>query len=112
MGRAVGLEFVAGPHVIPIRNTDWDDLGFGKGAAKNIAEYVTREKLVEKHEVEQWVAELEESGRNGTFFFNINRYVYVGVKSNEQNAKEENLSKRSRLGEVDPLADGKRQQMD
>lgn len=90
MLRAAGLQFAARQqHVIPITNVAWDDQGFGKGAASNITKYVTEQGLIDKQEVQQWVAELEESARSGTFFFNINRYVFVGTRSTEEEASRE-----------------------
>eukprot|EP00931_Biecheleriopsis_adriatica_P084961 TRINITY_DN59088_c0_g1_i1.p1 TRINITY_DN59088_c0_g1~~TRINITY_DN59088_c0_g1_i1.p1 ORF type:complete len:215 (-),score=22.72 TRINITY_DN59088_c0_g1_i1:33-644(-) len=93
--RSVGLQFAGGPHAIPITNIVWDDAGFGKGAAANIVKYVTDQGLIEDKDAKRWMAELEESGRKGTFFFNINRYVFVGVKGNMQSASDQS-NKRQR----------------
>ncbi|CAJ1356406.1 unnamed protein product [Effrenium voratum] len=79
LGR-VGLEFADGPHVIPITNTAWDGVGIAKSAAGSIVKYVTEQGLIEKNDTERWLSGLEESGRSGTFFFNLNRYVFAGVK--------------------------------
>lgn len=98
--RSVGLKFVEGPHVIPITNTVWDDVGFAKGGSANIVKYVTEQGLIEKKDADQWVSELEESGRNGSFFFNINRYVFVGMKGSDQgkaNDGNEAARKRQRV---------------
>ena len=78
--RASGFEFTTGPDVIAITNTEWDDLGFGKGAATNAVKYVIEHGLVEAQEAQQWLVELEECGQNGTFFLSINRYVFLAVK--------------------------------
>mmetsp|Transcript_4058 Transcript_4058/g.9952 ORF Transcript_4058/g.9952 Transcript_4058/m.9952 type:complete len:276 (+) Transcript_4058:62-889(+) len=91
--RTVGLEFAKGPHVIPLTNVVWDDVGFAKGAAANVTKYVTEQGLIEKSDAEQWVAELEESARNGTFFFNINRYVFTGIKSKDKGGSDESCKR-------------------
>ena len=49
--RRVGLEFSDGPHVIPITNTVWDEVGFAKGGSANIVKYVTEQGLIEKNDV-------------------------------------------------------------
>ena len=78
--RDAGLQVTQEPRVIPITNTEFDDKGFGKGAATMAADYVVAQGLVEEHEAQRWIAELQESCKKGTFFFNINRYVFEGVK--------------------------------
>lgn len=91
--RTVGLEFAHDPIVIPITNTIWDDVGFAKGGSANIVKYVTEQGLVEKDDAERWLSELEESGRNGTFFFNLNRYVFVGMKSKGNDGSAESCKR-------------------
>ncbi|CAJ1387577.1 unnamed protein product [Effrenium voratum] len=94
LGR-VGLEFADGPHVIPITNIAWDEVGFAKGASANIVKYVTEQSLIEKNDTERWLSELEDAGRNGTFFFNLNRYVFAGIKKGKGLAG--GASKRQRM---------------
>ena len=78
--RAAGLDCSAAPEVIAITNTEWDEAGFGKGAASNAVKYVTEQGLVDAEDTQRWITELEDSAKNGEFFFNINRYVFEGRK--------------------------------
>lgn len=67
-------------HVIPIVGTSWK-ASWGRLVAPVIAQFVLKHELVEKDVVAEWLADLWSRADENTFFFNINRYVFVASKT-------------------------------
>ena len=76
---AAGFTYT-GTHAIPIINTEWTDDNWGTGAVARVAEYVQGHGLLPAAEVQRWVQDVERHGKAGSFFFCLNRYVYLATK--------------------------------
>ena len=63
--------------VIPMFNPEYHDNTFGKGMLKMMASFAVGRRGVTQAEADGWLAELEELGREGNFFFSLNRYLFV-----------------------------------
>jgi ubiquinone/menaquinone biosynthesis C-methylase UbiE len=68
--------------VIPMFNPEYHDNTYAKGALSIIASFVVGRKGVTKSEADAWLAELAELGKQGKFFFSINRYLFLAEKPN------------------------------
>jgi hypothetical protein len=63
-------------------NPEYHDNTYAKGALSIIASFVVGRKGVTKSEADAWLAELAELGKQGKFFFSINRYLFLAEKPN------------------------------
>jgi len=67
--------------VIPMFNPEYHDNTYGKRALAIIASFVVGRKGVSQDEANAWLAEFSELAKQGRFFFNLNRYLFVADKS-------------------------------
>ena len=74
--RAAGLS-VRRREVIPMFNPEYHDNTYGKGLLAHMASFAVGRRGVTREDSEAWLAELEELGRDGDFFFSLNRYLFV-----------------------------------
>lgn len=65
---------------IPMFNPEFEDNTFGKGMLTMIASFAPGRKGVTQSEADAWFAEFAALGREGKFFFSINRYLFVADK--------------------------------
>jgi arsenite methyltransferase len=78
--RAAGFR-VRQRRVIPIFNPDYHANAYSHGMIEIIAAFVVGRKGVTREEAEAWAAEFAELGRQGRYFFSLNRYLFVADKS-------------------------------
>jgi arsenite methyltransferase len=65
---------------IPMFNPEFEDNTFGKGMLTMIASFAPGRKGVTQSEADAWFAEFAALGKEGKFFFSINRYLFVADK--------------------------------
>lgn len=70
--------------VYSILNPDYKPGCYSFGMIGIIAPFVIRFCNLPKEEVKAWAAELEDLGREGEYFFSLNRYLFVCKKIKEQ----------------------------
>lgn len=67
--------------VIPLLNPHFQPNTFSYGMIRLIASFVAGRQGVTREEAEAWAAEFEDLGARGEYFFSLNRYMFVAVKS-------------------------------
>ena len=77
--RAAGFSVTA-VEAYPILNTRYDPEAFSQGLSRLIADFVVQIGF-DRHEVDDWLADLAETHRRGEYFFSINRYFFSVVKT-------------------------------
>jgi arsenite methyltransferase len=65
---------------IPIFNPEYRENAFAKHIPAMMASFVVGRKGVSQEEADAWLAEFAELGKQGKFFFSLNRYVFVAEK--------------------------------
>ena len=65
---------------IPMFNPEFEDNTFGKGMLSMMASFAPGRKGVTQSEADAWFAEFAALGKEGKFFFSINRYLFVADK--------------------------------
>jgi arsenite methyltransferase len=65
---------------IPMFNPEFEDNTFGKGMLTLMASFAPGRKGVSQSEADAWFAEFAALGKEGKFFFSINRYLFVADK--------------------------------
>jgi arsenite methyltransferase len=63
--------------VIPMFNPEYHDNTYAKRALGIMASFAPGRKGVTKSEADAWLAEFAELGKQGKFFFSINRYLFL-----------------------------------
>jgi hypothetical protein len=63
--------------VIPMFNPEYHDNTFAKRALGLMASFAVGRRGVSQEEANAWLAEFAELGRQGRFFFSLNRYLFV-----------------------------------
>lgn len=76
MMKQAGLRFKE-TRAVPIVGTSWDT-SWGSMVAVVIADYVHRRGLLHEKDTNGWLDDMKKRADEGEFFFNINRYVYLG----------------------------------
>jgi ubiquinone/menaquinone biosynthesis C-methylase UbiE len=66
--------------VIPMFNPEYQENTYAKQLLDLMASFAVGRQNLSKEEVEAWLAEFEELGRQGSFFFSLNRYLFVADK--------------------------------
>ena len=66
--------------VIPMFNPEYRENTYGKGLLGIMAAFAAGRKGVSQEEANSWIAEFSELGRQGKFFFSLNRYFFVAYK--------------------------------
>jgi arsenite methyltransferase len=66
--------------VIPMFNPEYQENTFAKGALTIMASFAVGRKGVSQEEANAWLAEFDELGKQGEFFFSLNRYLFVADK--------------------------------
>src|SRR5262245_54468326 len=67
--------------VIPMFNPEYHDNTYAKRTLDIIASFVVGRRGVSQDEANAWIAEFTELGKQGKFFFSLNRYLFVADKS-------------------------------
>jgi arsenite methyltransferase len=65
---------------IPMFNPEFEDNTFAKGMLALMASFAPGRKGVSQSEADAWFAEFAALGKEGKFFFSINRYLFVADK--------------------------------
>lgn len=63
--------------VIPMFNPEYHDNTFAKGALGIMASFAVGRRGVSQEEANAWLAEFNELGEQGEFFFSLNRYLFI-----------------------------------
>jgi ubiquinone/menaquinone biosynthesis C-methylase UbiE len=66
--------------VIPMFNPEYEQNSYGKRLLDLMASFAVGRQNLSKDEVEAWLAEFAELGRQARFFFSLNRYLFVADK--------------------------------
>jgi arsenite methyltransferase len=66
--------------VIPMFNPEYQENTFAKGALGIMASFAVGRKGVSQEEASAWLAEFADLGKQGEFFFSLNRYLFVADK--------------------------------
>jgi arsenite methyltransferase len=66
--------------VIPMFNPEYQENTFAKGALSIMASFAVGRKGVSQEEANAWLAEFADLGKQGEFFFSLNRYLFVADK--------------------------------
>jgi len=66
--------------VIPMFNPEYHQNTYGRGLLSIIASFVVGRENVSQEEAGAWLAEFAELGKQGKFFFSLNRYLFVAEK--------------------------------
>jgi arsenite methyltransferase len=64
------------PTVYTLVNTEWSPNLYANRVAHMMIDWLTRESLVPREELERWKADLNAQHSRGAFFYSINRYIY------------------------------------
>ena len=67
---------------IPMFNPEYHDDTYGTGLLGIISSFAVGRRGVTQEEADAWLAEFSELGRQGRFFFSLNRYLFVADKPN------------------------------
>jgi len=67
---------------IPMFNPEFEDNTYGKGMLAMMASFAVGRHSVSQSEADAWFAEFEALGKEGSFFFSLNRYLFVADKRN------------------------------
>lgn len=67
--------------VIPMFNPEYHGNAYSYGMIGIIAAFVAGRKGVTKEEADDWAAEFAELGKQGKYFFSLNRYLFLAVKA-------------------------------
>ena len=66
--------------VIPMFNPEYQQNTYGKHLLDLMASFAVGRQNLSNEEVEAWLTEFAELGREGMFFFSLNRYLFVADK--------------------------------
>jgi arsenite methyltransferase len=66
--------------VIPMFNPEYHENTYGKGLLNIMASFAVGRKSFSQEEADAWLAEFAELGKQGKFFFSLNRYLFVAEK--------------------------------
>jgi len=66
--------------VIPMFNPEYHDNTYGKRVLDMMASFAVGRKGVSREEANAWLAEFAKLGKQGKFFFSLNRYLFVADK--------------------------------
>ena len=61
-------------------NPEYQENTYGKRLLDLMASFAVGRQNLSKEEVKAWLAEFADLGRQGTFFFSLNRYLFVADK--------------------------------
>lgn len=71
---------------IPLFNPDYDPNSYSYGLIRLIVAFVPGRRGVTKEEVEAWAEDLRRLGREGLYFFSLNRYQFLVIKPGSTNS--------------------------
>ena len=66
--------------VVPMFNPEYHENTFAKGVLSIMASFAVGRKDVSQDEANAWLAEFADLGKQGEFFFSLNRYLFVADK--------------------------------
>ena len=65
---------------IPMFNPEFEDNTYGKGLLAMMSSFAVGRNGVTQSEADAWFAEFAELNKEGSFFFSLNRYMFVADK--------------------------------
>jgi len=65
---------------IPMFNPEFDDNTYAKGMLAMMASFAVGRNAVSQSEADAWFGEFAALGKEGNFFFSLNRYLFVADK--------------------------------
>lgn len=66
--------------IIPILNNEFSENTYSNGLIDLIIPFVVATGKITKVEAEAWAKDLRERGREGEYFFSLNRYFFLAKK--------------------------------
>ncbi len=66
--------------VVVVFNPDYDPNTYSLRNAQIMAEFVVGRQDITRPDVDAWMTDLEQLGRAGCYFFNLNRYLFLAAK--------------------------------
>jgi arsenite methyltransferase len=66
--------------IIPLFNPEFGENTFSNRMVNLIGPFVTGRQGVTAEDVSEWAQDLRQRGREGKYFFSLNRYVFMGLK--------------------------------
>jgi arsenite methyltransferase len=67
--------------IIPIFNPEFDPNTYSVGLMRTIVDFTPGKRGVTREEVEAWAEDLRRLGEEGSYFFSLNRYLFLAIKS-------------------------------
>lgn len=67
--------------IIPLFNPKFAEDSFSNRVIDLIGSFVRGRQGLQAHEVDEWARNLRQSGKQGDYFFSLNRYVFIAAKS-------------------------------
>jgi len=67
--------------VIPLFNPEHDPNTYSYGLMSMIVDFVPGKRGVTREEAEAWAEDLRRLGKEGSYFFSLNRYLFLAIKS-------------------------------
>lgn len=66
--------------VIPMFNPEYHDNTYGKGLLTLMASFAVGRRGMSREEADAWLSEFSDLAKRGTFFFSLNRYLFIADK--------------------------------
>jgi len=76
MLRRAGFELES-RRVIPLLNTGYDRSEFSYGLVRVMASFASGRVGLSEEDTSAWLADLDDLGRRGEYFFSLNRYLFL-----------------------------------
>ena len=77
--RRAGFE-IKSRRALPLLNADYHRDTFSYGLVRVMASFAVGRRGITKEETQAWIAELDDLGRRGEYFFSLNRYLFLANK--------------------------------
>ena len=65
---------------IPVLNTSYTPGNYSHGMVKGFARHAAEEGAISEAEEKAWLADLKSLGKEGAYFFCVNRFLFTAIK--------------------------------
>ena len=66
---------------IPVLNTSYSPVNFSSCILQDFLLHAVKDKAITTQEAEQWITQIRDLGKNDSYFFCVNRFLFTAVKS-------------------------------
>jgi hypothetical protein len=66
--------------VVPMFNAEFEDDTYAKGLLDLMARFAAKRKAIAEEEARRWLEDFATLGEQGTFFFSLNRYMFLASR--------------------------------